>query len=244
MNHDAIQRELLKDGCDWINWKMNVPQASHMGGVWERLIRTTKSVLSAMLQNHGKQLDDESLRTLMVKTEAIINGRPLTTIDLTGPDALDVLTPNRLLTMKSSVVMAPPGNFQQADAYSRKRWRRVQHLSNEFWYKWRRTYLQSLQSRQKWSASYRNLKVGDLVILKDDSIPRNCWKLARVAETYPDEDGLVRKVKVAVANQSGDGDGSSLKGSRISHLDRLVQKLVFLMSSDENEDRGFPAEEP
>ena len=25
MNHDAIQRELLKDGCDWINWKMNVP---------------------------------------------------------------------------------------------------------------------------------------------------------------------------------------------------------------------------
>ena len=226
MNHDAIQRELLKDGCDWINWKMNVPQASHMGGVWERLIRTTRSVLSAMLQNHGKQLDDESLRTLMVETEAIINGRPLTTIDLTGPDALDVLTPNRLLTMKSSVVMAPPGNFQQADAYSRKRWRRVQHLSNEFWYKWRRTYLQSLQSRQKWSASYRNLKVGDLVILKDDNIPRNCWKLARVAETYPDEDGLVRKVKVAVANQSGDGDGSSLKGSRISHLDRPVQKLL------------------
>ena len=46
-----------------------------MGGVWERLVRTTRSVLSPMLQNHGKQLDDESLRTLMVETEAIINGR-------------------------------------------------------------------------------------------------------------------------------------------------------------------------
>ena len=237
MNHDAIQREFLKDGCDWINWKMNVPQASHMGEVWERLIRTTRSVLSAMLKNHGKQLDDESLRTLMVETEAIINGRPLTTVDLTGPDALDVLTPNRLLTMKSSVVMAPPGNFQQVDVYSRKRWRRVQHLSNEFWYQWKRTS-QSLQSRQKWSASYRNLKEGDLVILKDDNIPRNCWKLARVAETYPDEDGLVRKVKMAVANRSGYGDGSSFKGSRISHLDRPVQKLVLLMSSKEYEDRG------
>lgn len=146
----------------------------------------------------------------MVEIEAIINGRPLTTIDLTGPDALDVLTPNRLLTIKSSVDMAPPGNFQQADVYSRKRWRRVQHLSNEFWYQWKRTYLESLQSRQKWSASYRDLKEGDLVILKDDNIPRNCWKLARVAETYPDEDSLERKVKVAVANQSRGGDGSSL----------------------------------
>ena len=82
------------------------------------------------------------------------------------------------------------------------------------------------------------------MILKDDNIPRNCRKLARVAETYPDEDGLVRKVKVAEANRSGYGDGSSLKGSRISHLDRPVQKLVLLMPSDENEDRGFPSEEP
>ena len=49
------------------------------------------------------------------------------------------------------------------------------------------------------------------MILKDDNIPRNCWKLARVAETYPDEDSLLRKVKVVVANQSGDSDGSRLK---------------------------------
>ena len=38
MNHDKIQRELLKDNSDWFTWKMNVPHASHMGGVWERQI--------------------------------------------------------------------------------------------------------------------------------------------------------------------------------------------------------------
>lgn len=42
------------------------------------------------------------------------------------------------------------------------------------------------------------------MILKDDSPPRNLWKLARRAVTYPDEDGYVRKVKVAVADQSRD----------------------------------------
>ena len=40
MNHEKIQKELLKDNCDWFTWKMNVPHASHMGGVWERQIRT------------------------------------------------------------------------------------------------------------------------------------------------------------------------------------------------------------
>ena len=123
MNHNKIQRELLKDNCNWFAWKMNVPHTSHMGGVWERQIKTVRSVLTGLLENHGNQLDDESLRTLMIEAEAIVNSRPLTTDDLTDPDSQDVLTPNHLLTMKSSIILAPPGNFQRADVYSKKRWR-------------------------------------------------------------------------------------------------------------------------
>ena len=189
MNHEKIQRELLKDNCDWFAWKMNVPHASHMGGVWERQIRTVRSVLTGLLQSHGSQLDDESLRTLTIEAEAIVNSRPLTTDDLSDSDSLDVLTPNHLLTMKSSVILKPPGNFQRADVYSRKCWRRVQQLTNDFWQRWRKSYLQSLQTRQKWTTPQKNLEEGDIVILKDDSVPRNSWKLARVGATYPDADG-------------------------------------------------------
>ena len=202
MNHERIQRELLRDNCDWFAWKMNVPHASYMGGVWERQIRKVRSVLTVLLQSHGSQLDDESLRTLMIEAEAIVNSRPLTTDDLADPDSLDVLTPNHLFTMKSSVILAPPGNFQRADVYSKKRWRRVQQLTNEFWQRWRKSYLQSLQTRKKWTTPQKNLEEGDIVILKDESVPRNSWKLARVKATYPDADGYVRKVKVAVADQS------------------------------------------
>ena len=236
MNHEKIQRELLKDDCDWFAWKMNVPHASHMGGVWERQIRTVRSVLTGLLQSHGSQLDDESLRTLMIEAEAIVNSRPLTTDELADPDSLDVLTPNHLLTMKSSVILAPPGNFQRADVYSKKRWRRVQQLTNEFWQRWRKGYLQSLQSRQKWTTPHKNLEEGDVVILKDESVPRNTWKLARVAATYPDADGYVRKVKVAVADQSGQ--------SGASHYERPIHGLILLMSRKEQRDQGFPAEEP
>ena len=38
MNQDAIKREMLENACDWIQFKMNVPSASHMGGTWERQI--------------------------------------------------------------------------------------------------------------------------------------------------------------------------------------------------------------
>ena len=74
------------------------------------------------------------------------------------------------------------------------------------------------------------------MILKDESVPRNSWKLARVEATYPDADGYVRKVKVAVADQS--------RQSGVSHYDRPIHGLILLMSRWEQKDRGFPAEEP
>ena len=40
-----------------------------MGGVWERLIRTVRSVFSILLQEQRSQLDDEALRTLMTEVE-------------------------------------------------------------------------------------------------------------------------------------------------------------------------------
>ena len=55
-----------------------------MGGVWERQIRTVRSVLTGLLQHHASQLDDESLRTLMIEVQAIVNSRPITTDDLKG----------------------------------------------------------------------------------------------------------------------------------------------------------------
>ena len=107
---------------------MNVPHASHMGGMWERQIRKVRSVLTGLLQSHGSQLDDESPRTLMIEVEAIVNSRPLTTDDLADLSSLDVLTPNHVLPMKSSVILAPPGNFQRADVYLKKRCARYSNL--------------------------------------------------------------------------------------------------------------------
>ncbi|XP_067055845.1 uncharacterized protein [Acropora muricata] len=140
MDQEKIRTKLLEEQCDCISFKMNVPAASHMGGVWERQIRSARNVLSSLLQKNEKQLDAESLRTLMCEAEAIVNSRPLTVSQLADPDSLSPLTPNHLLTMKTKVILAPPGTFQPADVYCRKRWRRVTHLANEFWTRWRKEF--------------------------------------------------------------------------------------------------------
>ena len=150
MDQSHIQQFLLERNCDWVEFKFNVPSASHMGGVWERQIRTARNVISALLDQCGSQLNDESLRTLMSEVEAIVNSRPLTVENLTAPEASEPLTPNHLLTGKSRVVLPPPGVFQRADLYLRKQWRRVQHLTNEFWTRWKKEFLHTLQEQQKW----------------------------------------------------------------------------------------------
>ena len=128
----------------------------------------------------GEQLDDEAFRTFITEAENIVNSRPLSVSNLCSPDAPEPLTPNHLRTMKSKIVLPPPGNFQREDLYCRKQWRRVQFLKNEFWSRWREEFLQNLQTRQNWTHPKRNLKINDIVISKEDSGCRNQWPLARV----------------------------------------------------------------
>ena len=73
---------LLKENCEWIDLKLNPPSASHMGGSWERQIRTVRSVLAPLLEECGSQLNDESFHTLMKEDQAIVNSRPLALNDI------------------------------------------------------------------------------------------------------------------------------------------------------------------
>lgn len=235
MDLEVIRNFLLTEEGNF-EFIPRVPKASWQSGCIERLILSVRSILSTLLQQYGRQLDDESLRTLLLEAMAVVNCRPLTTNDLEDPTSLQPLTPNQLLTMKSRVVASPPGVFPREDLYLRKRWRRVQYIANEFWSRWRKEYLQNLQVRNKWNRPKRNLAVGDIVLLQDDDTPRNLWRLARVEQTYPSEDNLVRNVKIALGDRELDNNGK--RKSKVTYLDRPVQKLVLLLEADGGIDPG------
>ncbi|XP_068716940.1 uncharacterized protein [Montipora capricornis] len=223
LDQTPVREYLTAQDCDWIEFSLNVPHASHMGGVWERQIRTTRSVLSSLLLDHGTQLDDEALRTLMTEAESIVNCRPLTVENLTDPLGSEPLTPNHLLTLKTQVVLAPPGKFESPDLYSRKRWRRVQYLANQFWLRWQKEYCTLLQKRQKWPTTKTSIMVGDVVLACDGESPRNQWLLAVVTKVLPSQDNLVRKVQIMTAK-----DGEK------KFFQRPVHKLVLILPKEDN----------
>merc|ERR1712237_318166 len=131
---------------------------SHFGGVWERLIRSVRGILEVTL---GKQVvSDDCLVTLFCEAEAVINSRPISVVSMDSRDPAP-LTPNMLLTLGDSPVVV--GNFGEGDSYSRKRWRQVPYMSDQFWRRWKEEYMVNLQQRQKWTARRRKISEGDIV---------------------------------------------------------------------------------
>ena len=217
LDSEKIRQKLSADDCDYFDFKMNFPHASHMGGAWERMIRSARNALSSLLALQPCTLDDELLHTLLVEAEAIVNSRPLTYINTTDASE-EPLTPMQLLTLKSKVVYPPPGAFMKEDLYCRKRWRKVQYLATQFWRRWISEIIPTLQERRKWQKPEQNLKPGDIVLLVDENSARCNWPKGIVTETFPSEDNLVRKVKVKTKD---------------SVFERPVHKLVLLCRSDE-----------
>ena len=126
IDQNQISQHLQTHEADWITLIRNPPTASHMGRVWERQIRTARSILNAFIKTHGRSLNDEALYTLPIEVEAIVSSRLMTTETINDVQSHAPLFPSNLLTMKSKVVM--PGSFRPADTYCRKRWGRIQNI--------------------------------------------------------------------------------------------------------------------
>jgi len=214
---DEVRQFLLSNKCDFV---FNIPGASHMGGWWERQIRTVRSILTFALDKSDGRLNSNSLRTFLYEVMAIVNSRPISTEGLYDPTT-DPLSPNQILTKKTAI-LTQPGEFQEDDLYSSKMWRRVQSMAQMFWKRWRAEYLTSLQKKSKWEIKRPNLKVGDIVMLKEDDLLRSNWRLACVDRAYESKDGLVRKLRLRI--------GSSDDNTRSKKLliERPVHKVVLL----------------
>ena len=177
-----------------VQWSFNPPEASHQGGIWEGMIGSVRRVLSALLKE--QLVDDETLSTLPCEAERILNDRPLTSLS-DHPDDPELLTPNKLLLLRSNSCF-PPDVFKGHDKFS-KRWRQAQCLADSFWKRWMKGYLPALQTRQKWSVPRQNFAVGELVLVVDEKTPRAHWPMGLIEEVFPDSYGYVRNVKVKTA---------------------------------------------
>ncbi|KAJ8970134.1 hypothetical protein NQ317_000099 [Molorchus minor] len=77
----------------------------------------------------------------------------------------------------------------------------LQQMVQHFWTRWSREYLSGLQERTKWKRNFNTkLQPGVMVVLKDDNAPPLLWKLERVTDAHPGQDGVIKVVSVKTCN--------------------------------------------
>ena len=175
-------------------WKFIPPGAPHMGGAWERLVRSVKRALQAVLKERAPR--EETLLTALAEAEHTVNCRPLTHVSVDPRDD-EPLTPNHFLigTASGRPHLSHFGPDEETVCL-RKQWRISQQLADMFWRRWLKEYRPTLAQRSKWTTRTKPIEKDDLVVIVDASQPRNSWPRGRVVEAYAAPDGQVRVARV------------------------------------------------
>ena len=214
------QREVghtITDICSslGIEWRFIPEHSPHFGGLWEAAVKSTKTHLRRIMGE--VKLTFEELSTMLAQIEACLNSRPLVSVNVPDEDGIEVLTPGHFLIGRPLCALPDP-SFSHRPMSLLKRWDLCQNLIRHFWQRWSSEYLTSLNKFNKWRHPTRNLQVGDVVIIREDTLVPTKWPLARVSQVHCGKDGLVRVATV-----------KTTKGT----YKRPVTKLALLLASSD-----------
>ncbi|XP_064556601.1 uncharacterized protein LOC135441074 [Drosophila montana] len=129
--------------------------------------------------------------------EACLNSRPISPMSEDPTDLL-ALSPGHLLVGGPLLSINEPVIQEEAISII-NRWRRLKALYQQFCFRWKNEYLKELHKRNKWQSPTRDIQVGDMVIIKEENLTINEWRLGRVLLACPGIDDKVRVVDVLTA---------------------------------------------
>ncbi|GFU32207.1 uncharacterized protein TNCV_3834251 [Trichonephila clavipes] len=157
----------------------------------QALIAALKRFIS---RRETQKFSYEELLTLITQIEAILNSRPLTPLS-SDVDDLEVLTPAHFLIGRPITAIVEP-SLLQCESNRLNVWQRITKSVQTIWKRWSLSYLNSLQQRKKWIVNKENLKLGDMVLIREENLPPCKWLLGRVVKIYMGKDKKVRVVDI------------------------------------------------
>ena len=208
-----------------------LPASPWWGGFYERLVRSIKLPLKKVV---GKaKLTYEEMETVLIEVEGVVNSRPLT--HLQDDDVSDPLTPSHLLSgrnlsTRSEEILPVERNTDQLT----KRMKYLQTTMEMYWNRFRHEYLSQLREHHMYASKRKTkrenvLKVGDVVIIKEDNIvPRSSWRMGKVESLVVGKDGNVRGANLSTVSKEGKNTRSS----------RPLQKIIPLEVFPEPNENG------
>ena len=206
-------------GDNKIKWKIVPAEAHHHNGLSESMIKSAKRSISHVVGDNVLSFSEFQLA--MFEIANIINSRPIGIVSGSDPQEPNPITPNDLLLGRSTNEV-PQGPFN-TDAKLSRRYLFVQSLVDDWWLRWYDTVLPSLVPDYKWRQKFRNVKVGDVCLIRYKDI-RSTYRLGRVVETKQSADGLVRSVRLQykLPNEK-----------TFRYVDRAVQGIAVIVPIEE-----------
>lgn len=175
-----------------ITWHFIMPRSPAQGGSHESAVKLFKHHLKRSLKNHT--LAYPMFVSLVTRIEPCLNSRPLGLLRDDPTDDVPLTPAHFLINGPFEHVPVEPAVEEEKSLTNK--WRKLQALHQGFWRRWQSDYINHLAGRSKWYTKEENLKVNDVVLLKDDNAPPMAWLLGRIAEIHPGRDGLVRNLTI------------------------------------------------
>lgn len=187
---DKVANCLAHEG---IKWNFIPARSPHFGGLWESHVKIAKYHLKRIVGNAF--LTFEELSTIFAQIEACMNSRPLSPLS-NDPSDLSPLTPGHFLVGEPLVALPEP-DVRDVKVNRLNRFERLNQVVQHFWDRWHRECLSNLNTRSKWQCQVNpNIKIDDLVVLREENLPPLKWALGRVVSVFPGSDNIVRVVSV------------------------------------------------
>ncbi|XP_042880704.1 uncharacterized protein LOC122258673 [Penaeus japonicus] len=164
-----------------VEWSFNrSSDAPWLNGSCESLIKSVKMSIQKAI---GESiLTYAEFHTVLFEIANLINSRPIGmkpgyTIELGS-----YLCPNDLLLGRSNRE-APFGKFDLESTLN-KRLHFTQNIVFSFWKRWQRDYFPMLIVRKRWHSKFRNIQIGDIVLIQDSNAIRGTWKIGFMDPLY------------------------------------------------------------
>jgi hypothetical protein len=167
----------------------------------------------------GKRLTHEETLTVLAEAVQKINSRPLT---------WNPRPEGELLCIQDLMLgRAKPGQAEvkfESGKKLTKRFENVQRTQQEFWKRWIEEVFPERLKQSKWKQEKRDLRVGDIVLRKDETAAGQTYKYAKVVRVHVSTDGRVRAADVEY----------KLPGESVFRMTtRPIHKLVLVIPVEE-----------